>query len=410
MSETLSRVTEAELEYIYSPKAIRERAAAVVELAKSGKTHFEVNESNLPAVVEFVTETIFENYPDLKIPFHSRWSHFRVGNIDRMLQFDEKARGKSAEEILTAKLDLVIASVLLDAGAGDTWRFVENGREYSRSEGLAVASFHMFMAGDFSSRSDDALRVDAEKLEKLDAETLARGFQVSGTNPLAGFEGRLELLRALGKALRSESEVFGKVEPRPGHIWRYLQSQSSGNVVRAKSILRAVQKGLGSIWPGRVSLNGENLGDVWAYPSLGSGFQSLVAFHKLSQWLSYSLIEPMEEKVLKVEGVEELTGLAEYRNGGLLIDLGLITPRNMQLLKESHAPSSEFVVEWRALTVHYLDRIAEGVRRQLGKTEAEFPLARVLEGGTWWAGRRIAKQLRPGGGPPVKIVSDGTVF
>jgi len=37
-------------------------------------------------------------------------------------------------------------------------------------------------------------------------------------------------------------------------------------------------------------------------------------------------------------------------------------------------------------------------------------LARVLEGGTWAAGRRIARERRPDGAPPLAIESDGTVF
>jgi hypothetical protein len=68
------------------------------------------------------------------------------------------------------------------------------------------------------------------------------------------------------------------------------------------------------------------------------------------------------------------------------------------------------VVEWRALTVALLDRIAPLVRERLGVSEKEFPLARVLEGGTWAAGRRLARERRPAGGPPIRVASDGTVF
>ncbi len=50
------------------------------------------------------------------------------------------------------------------------------------------------------------------------------------------------------------------------------------------------------------------------------------------------------------------------------------------------------------------------VRERLGVTAGDFPLVRMLEGGTWAAGRRIAADLRPGGGPPFTIISDGTVF
>jgi hypothetical protein len=68
------------------------------------------------------------------------------------------------------------------------------------------------------------------------------------------------------------------------------------------------------------------------------------------------------------------------------------------------------VVGWRALTVALLDRIAPLVRERLDVAADEFPLARVLEGGTWAAGRVLAAERRADGGPPLKIVSDGTVF
>ncbi|MGH6950890.1 MAG: DUF1688 family protein, partial [Vitreimonas sp.] len=67
-------------------------------------------------------------------------------------------------------------------------------------------------------------------------------------------------------------------------------------------------------------------------------------------------------------------------------------------------------VSWRSLTVALLDRIAPLVRERLGATAEQFPLARVLEGGTWAAGRAIAREQRTDGGPPLLIHSDGTVF
>jgi hypothetical protein len=68
------------------------------------------------------------------------------------------------------------------------------------------------------------------------------------------------------------------------------------------------------------------------------------------------------------------------------------------------------VVEWRALTVALLDRTAVEVRRILGVDAAALPLAKVLEGGTWAAGREIARERRPDGRPPLTVASDGTVF
>jgi hypothetical protein len=68
------------------------------------------------------------------------------------------------------------------------------------------------------------------------------------------------------------------------------------------------------------------------------------------------------------------------------------------------------VVEWRALTVILLDELAHSIRVKLGRNAETLPLVKVLEGGTWAAGRRIARERRADGGPPLTIVSDGTVF
>ena len=65
---------------------------------------------------------------------------------------------------------------------------------------------------------------------------------------------------------------------------------------------------------------------------------------------------------------------------------------------------------WRSLTVALLDRLAPMVRERLGVSAKDFPLACVLEGGTWAAGRRIAREKRADGGPPIAVISDGTVF
>ena len=54
--------------------------------------------------------------------------------------------------------------------------------------------------------------------------------------------------------------------------------------------------------------------------------------------------------------------------------------------------------------------MAEQVRQRLGLTEEQLPLVKVLEAGTWKAGREIAAKLRKTKGPPLNIISDGTVF
>jgi hypothetical protein len=136
----------------------------------------------------------------------------------------------------------------------------------------------------------------------------------------------------------------------------------------------------------------------------------IVPFHKLSQWLTYSLIEPLEWSGIAVERLDGLTALAEYRNGGLLVDLGVIQPRQPLDLREKHAVTSELIVEWRALTVVLMDRLLSPVRQRLA-LDASFSLPHMLQGGTWAAGRKVAMEKRPPNGPPpLVIAADGTVF
>ena len=50
------------------------------------------------------------------------------------------------------------------------------------------------------------------------------------------------------------------------------------------------------------------------------------------------------------------------------------------------------------------------MRVHLGLDATRLPLVKVLEAGTWFAGRALAAERRPGGGPPIAVESDGTVF
>jgi hypothetical protein len=241
---------------------------------------------------------------------------------------------------------------------------------------------------------------------------MADAFQVTAANPLVGLAGRAALLRALGTAVESAPQYFGTGDARLGHLFDYLCAQTAAGALPARQILLAVLESLGPIWPGRLSVGGVNLGDVWRHSQIsGPGLTAgLVPFHKLSQWLTYSLIEPILAAGITVTGVDELTGLAEYRNGGLLLDLELVTPKHDVVLTRTYPPEAEIIVEWRALTVALLDRLAGQVRDHLGVSAEAYPLAKILEGGTWRAGRRIAREKRPDGSPPLRLVSDGTVF
>jgi hypothetical protein len=417
---------ETAIAYLRSPLAIRARCENILDAALGGRlTHFAVELGAMSTVADEVAAITRASYPSLNVPVHGRINHFRAGGVDRVAALDAALADLPADERARAWIDLVTVSVLLDAGAGDAWRFRERstGLEIGRSEGLAVASLHAFRAGLFSTDSAHPLRVDAQALRELDPGKLAEAFQVSADNPLVGVDGRIGLVRSLGDALIAAPEVFPG--DRPGGLLDHLQwiaiekRAPGGSSIRkmvtkidAPSILDALLEGLSPIWPGRLELGGTNLGDVWPHHAAGGTGPSagLVPFHKLSQWLAYSLFEPFGRGGLEITLPGALTGLPEYRNGGLLVDLGVLVPKHDDVRGKVHAPGDEVIVEWRALTVALLDRVAQAVRERLGKSPVELPLASILEGGTWAAGRAVAARLRDGGGPPIRIASDGTVF
>jgi hypothetical protein len=84
-------------------------------------------------------------------------------------------------------------------------------------------------------------------------------------------------------------------------------------------------------------------------------------------------------------------------------------PRDPGVFAAPLPAGAEAIVEWRALTVALIDLLAPKVRARLGTDATRMPLAAVLEGGTWAAGRELAA-VRPGGEPPIAVASDGTVF
>ena len=237
-------------------------------------------------------------------------------------------------------------------------------------------------------------------------------FQVSEANPLAGIEGRVELMNALGRTLRAKPEVFGQTLPRIGNMYDYFVERADDGAISARELLITVLGAFSNIWPGRIELGGENLGDVWRHPAIrrDDASDGLVPLHKLSQWLAYSLVEPLQWTGIRVYGLNALTGLAEYRNGGLFMDLGVLELRDPSNRNKAQDAGSELVVEWRALTVALLDRLAPLVRRRLGMDDEALPLVKILEGGTWSAGRRVAAEKRADGEPPIRVKSDGTVF
>jgi Protein of unknown function (DUF1688) len=450
---------------LWSPVTIRARCAAIAQAVSDGRSGwFTLDRTQLPELARRVAELTRRRFPDLRVPLHSRWRHFEAGGVDRAAELEAALAGRDRLEAARARIDLTVISVLLDAGAGPDWRYDESkaahvdplalpahrqrrdellamldrasgqaagppahedgtpdaaapaasAQRWGRSEGLAIATFRAFMGGTFSQAEDDPLRVDARVLTRLDAAALRAVFQGGPSNPLTGLEGRAELLRRLGAVLEASAAVPGRL-PRPCDLFdRWLLDDAP---VHAGELLSLLAAAWAPIWLSGSRVLGLPAGDVWPHAWAASESSQgadrptggWVPFHKLTQWLVYSLVEPLQAAGLQVIGLESLTGLPEYRNGGLLLDGGVIVPRDPRDLARSWPVGHEWVVEWRALTVHLLDELAVQVREQLGLDAEQLPLAAVLEGGTWAAGRELAHSLR-GGPPPVRIESDGTVF
>lgn len=148
-----------------------------------------------------------------------------------------KKAGGNNIELTRSLIDLSFVSVLLDAGTGDHWCYIEPGtqRKYERSGGVAITSLHMFNALAFASdKCGNTPVVDGEHtghslqvclfdrligkgLEQLATDTFANGFQVSYTNPMIGLDSRVDLLRNLGRSLLASPDILGH-GGRPGAL------------------------------------------------------------------------------------------------------------------------------------------------------------------------------------------------
>ncbi|KAH8833764.1 hypothetical protein DL96DRAFT_1578319 [Flagelloscypha sp. PMI_526] len=373
MNLTASDVSQ-KARYLRTLPAIRERCTRVHTLGKEGKLqYFDYHPEKEPEVVDFCANIIQRDFGSEygKIPPHGRWRHLDTGRarIQGLLDgWSASSPAPDTKEQTRRLLDLFLVSVLLDAGAGNEWGFHEKESQtrYIRSEGLGVASFHMFNDALFSSNPQNPHQVDAEGLATLTASSVALGLQANEANPMVGLDGRAALLTRLSGALKDSPEYFGP-DGRPGNLLDRLEKESieegGKRLVPISALWAILIEGLNPIWPAsRTKLGDIALGDVWPCsalktPSSEDG-DDLVPFHKLTGWLTYSLIEPIEKLLgWKFHGIEDMTGLPEYRNGGLLLDLGVLSlkPNALPIDPSSGLPKAKpshpAIIEWRALTV-----------------------------------------------------------
>ena len=406
-------VDDPAIRELWTVEAVRERANELLGLAERGALeHFSVDEARLDSAAELVAEVTRERHPDLRVPLHSRWRHFEGPDEASRWETIAGDAGLAGVDRARSAVELAVVSVLLDAGAGSNWRYRDEltGKEIGRSEGLAIATFDLYRRGTLSSDPARPLRADAGGLGRIDRTAFARAFQLGDDNSLLGAGGRVRCLHAVGRAVATRPEFAPAAVPadgaarRLGHLFDQIRATATEGRIDARDLFRTVMTALHGVI-------GRALGDVWPHPGIRrpDPTDGVLALHKLFQWLTWSLVEPLAEGGVTVTGTHALTGLAEYRNGGLLIDTGVMVPR-LPIPDRPLSPGDPMVVEWRGLTVALLDRLRPRVARKLGLAEPDFSIGHLLEGGTWWAGRRIAESLRAGGPPPIRTASDGTVF
>ena len=203
-----------------------------------GLPHFAVDAARLRDAATYTAAVIRQNYPTLKIPHHARWRHFAAGGVDRWGALRSTLGGMDAAEIARLRVELCVVSVLLDAGAGSGWRYRDGAAEFSRSEGLGIASLDAFRAGLFS--TDGSPKADAAGLARIDAASLGRAFQVTHANPLTGLDGRASLLRRLGTALLARPDLFPG-----GRIGGLYDALAECREVAAAHIVSVLLDGLG---------------------------------------------------------------------------------------------------------------------------------------------------------------------
>jgi hypothetical protein len=291
-------------------------------------------------------------------------------------------------------------------------------------------------------------------LKSITVETLYKGFQIDEENPLVGAEARVEILQRLGQSLLDNQDIFGP-SGRPGLLVGMYTLQSSVPTANRTDYLKrrggdgdeldyallwsTLQKLLIPIWPSdRTKVSGKPVGDAWPLSvlakhksdsasneptetSTATTTATIQPFHKLTQWLAYSLKVPFERLLSTTWANADLgTGLPEYRNGGLFVDMGVLTLKSSALEKGLKTSGGELpcfgagddeIVEWRAMTVALLDELHARILASGKFGDVKLTLPQVLEAGSWKAGREIAAQKRPESKcSPILNSGDGTLF
>lgn len=249
-------------------------------------------------------------------------------------------------------------------------------------EGLAVASLRAFLAGAFSSTASDPLRADAAALKLVDATALRAIFQSTPANPLTGVEARAARLARLGDAVAGAGARH-RLPPRPALLFDRLTAGGTRREVAAGELLAELLRCLSPAWRGGL-VQGLPAGDTWPHRwaghDTGGGRRDgttggWVPLHAPALTLACALVAPLQGAGVQVGGLDDLPAPAGPAELALLIDAGVLKPRNERDLERRLAPGDEWLVEGRVLALALIDELAAAVAQRLGRPLGPLRLA-----------------------------------
>ncbi len=270
-----------------------------------------------------------------------------------------------------------------------------------------MASLRAMQEGLFSADPRKPWRADAAALASLSAARLGEAFQHGPQNPLARAGG--QGLAAAPPRRRRRGPARTCSARRPGSAISTISGSRSATICRAPEMLRLLLHAFGPIWPGRLLLGGVPLGDCGRHRAVpGDGIRAVSQAQPMARLFADRAARRCRVHRHRHRRADRPRRIPQRRS--VHRHRGHRRRATPSCRADALDPFAEEIVEWRALTIALLDRLAEQVRQLLGVAPSAFPLARVLEGGSWAAGREIAAERRPDGAPPLLIASDGTVF
>ena len=317
---------------LHDAAAVRERCGMVYRWVADGRSpHFTLDESRLTAVAGYVADVTRDAYPDLKIPYHSRWRHFSAGGVDRWGELAARTRYRRSRTRAHR-------------------RRPGNGERPARRRGrqrLALPRpqdrpcLHTFGGTCGCQPRICSARASSPPTRTIPCASIMPRLRASMPRRWRATFKSIAIIRwsdwssaarccaAWAPRWPSGRIMFGHTPARPGNLIDYLLTIADRRRISASFVLATLLESLSSIWPSGLTIDGFAVGDAGRHPAARTQDRTdrIVPFHKLSQWLTYSLLEPLEAAGLGVERLHELTALPEYRNGGLLVDLGVIRSR-----------------------------------------------------------------------------------